>query len=227
MWPLGFDVSKRAKYDRESSLDRWNDAMVQSYRSSTLCIAIALAMLAGVQSCRRTDKPAGNETDRPPEPPTPKSVLVFPEALKVADDSVNRALHHAMTVSMSGDYDAFRLLWTAREDPLPRDEFEKGFGAVEEIRIEALEKVMLAGGAQNTGGEAVYAAYATIRLDPAENLGQSEPERQVVLMLVHEHDNWRLARAPKTMRAWLKEKVQVALSEPATVAEQPEAPKSP
>ena len=188
--------------------------------------------MAGAQSCRRAEDQADNESDRPPETPTPKSVLVFPETLKVADDSVNRSLHHAMTVSMSGDYDAFRLLWSAREDPLPRDEFEKGFGAVEEIRIEALEKVMLAGGAQATGGqatgaEAVYAAYATIRLDPAENLGQSEPERQVVLMLVKEHDNWRLARAPKQMRAWLKDKVEVALSKPATAAEQSEVRESP
>ncbi|MCH8967146.1 MAG: hypothetical protein IID43_05670 [Planctomycetes bacterium] len=225
-------MSKRAKYDRGSNSYRWNNAMVLCYRSSTFCIAIGLVMLVCVQSCRRSESEMGNETDRPPEPPTTKSVLVFPEAVKVADDSVNRALDHAMTVSMSGDYDAFRLLWSAREDPLPRDEFEKGFGAVEEIRIEALEKVILAGGAHNTGaqnsdGEAVYAAYATIRLDPAKNLGQPEPERRVVLMLVHEHGDWRLARAPKELRAWLKEKVKVALSEPAKVAHQPEPSKSP
>lgn len=206
--------------------------MVLSYRSSTFCIAVGLVMLMGVQSCRRSESQVGNESDRPPEPPTPKSVLVFPEAIKVADDSVNRSLHHAMTVSMSGDYNAFRLLWSAREDPLPRDEFEKGFGAVKEIRIEALEKVMLAGGAHNAGaqnsaGEAVYAAYATIRLDPAKNLGQPEPERRVVLMLVHEHGDWRLARAPKELRVWLKDKVKVAPSEPATAAQQPEPSKSP
>jgi len=139
----------------------------------------------------------------------PADLLVFPSALQTEDISVNAFVKRAMMDCAGGDYDVFRLLWSAREDPLPRGEYEQGWQAAREIRIRALEKVVLS--ADPTRGrdqdETVYVILANVSLDPTHRAGQREANREVVLMLVREHDTWRLARAPKKMRTWIKERV--------------------
>jgi hypothetical protein len=163
--------------------------------------------------CRREEEaPAGGAA--PDKLPAEQAgVLVFPEELKVEDDSVNEFLTRAMTVCTTGDYEAFRLLWNVREEPLARDEFEKGWQAVEEIRVRALEKVILASdeGAEPGVSRTAYVTCADVRLD-AERITKHpgreiEAERQVVLMLLREHDEWGLAWAPKHVRTWIEEKV--------------------
>ena len=147
--------------------------------------------------------PAGNAQKKPAD------LLVFPSALQTEDVSVNAFVKSAMMDCAGGDYDVFRLLWSAREDPLPRGEYEQGWQAAREIRIRALEKVMLS--ADPTRGrdedETVYVILANVSLDPTHRAGHREANREVVLMLVREHDTWRLARAPKKMRTWIKERV--------------------
>lgn len=135
-------------------------------------------------------------------------LLVFPDELRVADSTVNEFVTKAMTTCAAGDYEAFRLLWSVREDPLPREEFEQGWQAVQTIKVRALEKVMLDAdpNAGRTEPETVYALLTEVSLDPTQKAGQKEPQRNVVLMLAREHEQWRLAQAPKPMRDWVKNK---------------------
>ncbi len=147
-------------------------------------------------------------------------VLVFPDALKVEDASVNEFVTDAMRTCGSGDYNAFRLLWSVRDDPLPRGEFEEGWDAVQTIRVEELRKVMLAGDSAGDGAavksdgggvaglETVYVMVAGVELDPAYRIGRSEPQREVILMLVREHDAWKLAQPPKKMRLWVRRELE-------------------
>ena len=167
--------------------------------------------------CRRTevadlDTSVANQSDDDPS----ATVLAFPENLRVDDASVNTFVNQAMTVCSSRDYDAFRLLWSAREDPLSRDEFEAGWQAVKEIRIRALDRVKLdlSSDEDDTSPQTVYALLAEVALDPTHQAAQKKPRREVVLMIVREHEEWRLAKAPKRMRAWMTDKVNGIGPEP-------------
>jgi hypothetical protein len=136
-------------------------------------------------------------------------ILQFPEELKVADAAVNRLVLEAMSACAEKRYDDFRAAWSPREDPMSRDEFEQSWHAVREIRLRALKPAMFESASE--GGrpdrQRVYVAYAEVLLDPEHRAGEREPLREAVLMLIQEQGQWRLARAPKAMRAWIREQV--------------------
>lgn len=137
-----------------------------------------------------------------------QDVLVFPAGLHVADDSVNAFVQYAMTQCAGGDYETFRLLWSARDEVLPREEYEKGWQAVREIRLRQLRKVALVPDPEHghPEPEIVHALLADVSLDPEHPAARDEPTREVALMIVREHDEWKLAKAPRAMREWLREK---------------------
>ena len=53
-----------------------------------------------------------------------KNLLVFPDDLHTTDDSINQFVKRAMRTCAAGEYPPFRLLWSVREEPLPRDEYD-------------------------------------------------------------------------------------------------------
>ncbi len=173
-----------------------------------LAIACAVACLA--HGCRpATEAPASGTQGSESTQAKQADLLVFPNDLRVADEAVNRFVTRAMTACSTGDYEKFRLLWSARESPLPREEFEEGWHAVQRIKVRVLQEVKLEADPA-VGREAPQTAYALlvdVSLDPTLKAGQKEPVRHVVLMLVLENDEWRLAKAPKAMREWVKNKV--------------------
>ena len=170
----------------------------------------------------------------PQQPP-----LEFPDELRAEEPAVNALLTKAMQLCTSGDYEAFREIWSARETPIPEAKFRHMREAVTRITIGALERAALKRTDENGNvvPEIVYVAYARMGLDvdrlppraaekykntakyqnndqdrKAENNDLAEtsrpPEREAVLMLVKEFDEWRLAHAPDKMRKWLKQKVR-------------------
>jgi len=177
-----------------------------------LLVGVVLACGAALSiGCERkeeattADKPSADTSTNELHAP-----LIFPPALKVEDETVNEFLTHAMSVCGRGDYSAFRLLWSAREEPLPRDEFKRGWSAVQRIRILILQPVKLPK-KNETGGEEslelVYAVCADVQLD-ADQIGrQHDPDRRVVLLIVREKDSWRLANPPRELRDWVREQV--------------------
>jgi hypothetical protein len=180
-------------------------------RRGTQCLAMVAATLvmtlAGV-GCGK-DSPRKEETQsREAGPSARRDLLIFPDELRVEDTAINDFVTRAMEVCAAGDYEAFRLLWSARDTPLPRAEFEQGWKAVETIRIRALERVMLAPDpdAGRSEAQTVYTAYAQVELDPSLRSQGVETRREVILMMVREQDEWRLARAPKAMRTWIRQR---------------------
>ena len=175
----------------------------------SLTIVLFIALMT--PACRR-DEPEKTSASAPSSAAAsskPPDLLEFPEELRVEDSTVNEFVTKAMTTCAAGDYETFRLLWSVRADPLPREEFEQGWHAVQTIKVRALEKVMLDADANagRTEPETVYALLTEVTLDPAQKAGQKEPQRHVVLMLAREHEQWRLAQAPKPMRDWVKNKL--------------------
>ena len=154
-------------------------------------------------SCRQ-ESPSSKPTSAAVEV---KTELTFPESLRVTDESVNNFVRAALTQCASGDYEAFRGLWTAKQEPIARAEFNEGWHAVNRIEVRALEKVLLATGEDAKATQPVYVLAARVELDPAARVGKREPVREIVLMLVRENDQWRLAAAPKDMRDWVKKKL--------------------
>lgn len=140
-----------------------------------------------------------------------------------------------MTTATSGDYAQFRLLWVTREEPLPKDKFDEGWQAVEQIRIRALEPAFVelpsqtasdqlpakeapdALAAKESAREKVYLVLAEVRFDPQHPAARKEPARETVLMLVREQEQWRLAHAPKLMRDWIRAKAGAPQDEPKAV----------
>ncbi len=195
-----------------------NSELAIRHRPSAIRLALLIittsALVAAVTACRRAEQVASEAAPPADEEAKAPEILDFPHELHTADQSVNTFVSRAMAVCASGDYDAFRLLWSVRYDPLPRDEFELGWQAVEAIRVRALEQVLLQTGVTQGGnddqGETAYVVLADVVFDPNHPAGRRESQRRVVLMMTREQDQWRLARAPEPVRAWIKERAQTA-----------------
>lgn len=103
--------------------------------------AVATALL--LPACRQ-EEPERSELPQAGSAPKKQSdVLIFPGALHVADDSVNEFVARAMSICGQGEYEPFRLLWSVRESPLTRGQFDEGWQAVQHIEIKALREARL------------------------------------------------------------------------------------
>jgi len=184
------------------------------------------ASVATTLACERDlpATPAVNEPIAAPAPPAQR--VVFPDSLRTDDAGVNRFISDALDICARGDYDAFRILWSARQDPISHEEFEQGWEAVRLIQVRAIEKVVLPDreatttSSDSTGGQGVVegtlapdvsiVVFIEVSLDPEHPAGRRQPEREVVLLMVQENNGWRFGRAPKELRAWIKQHADVA-----------------
>lgn len=188
----------------------------------------ALSLTGVFVGCRREPPPPNiDRGEKAENAPLRESLLTFPDELRVDDNGVNEFVIQSMNTCAAGNYDDFRLLWSTREDPLPRHEYEQGWQAVQRIRIRALEKVRVASKVEGLPDESnvLYAIYADVTLDPQHKAGQRVPHRRVVSLLVRENNAWKLAQAPKELRDWLTNKIEaagVAVTQPVNPPAPPE-----
>ncbi len=197
----------------------------------TVSCALMLFVLGGCQD--ETSKSVAKPT-RKPVPEEPRTRLIFPQEMQVDDLTVNDFVTHAMNTCASGDYDRFRLLWSATEEPLTRGRYEQGWQAVKVVDVKLLQKIRL----QEKGGvsaglktQTAYVMQATVRLDPRHKAGKREPNRDVIALILRENNTWRLASAPGKIREWVKEHYPADSDEPSmhemeTKAESIEPPES-
>lgn len=188
---------------------------VGEYRTvKPLRISMMVWLVAGGMSgaCRRGESNPANPASGDAATGERPARLVYTDNLHVADSAVNAFINRAMAVCAAGVYSDFRLLWSAGADPMPRDEFEQGWQAVQQIRILAVEKALLEADTEPPVAESpvVYAIYAEVALDPMHPAARTKPNRWVALMLVREQEQWRLARAPKRMRTWIQTQAERA-----------------
>ena len=206
----------------------WNSVFsVPNLLHTILVISTGAGASIGSGCSRQADGKSGDPDSAALRPGVKsEDVLIFPDDLRVEDPAVNDYVRLAMTTCAGGDYELFRLMWSAREEVLPRDEYEQGWQAVREIRLTRLEKVMLAPNEKQgrTTAQTVYALLADVSLDPEHPAARNEPNRQVALMIVREHDDWKLARAPRTMREWLRNQSLEIQPREANTAHKAESP---
>lgn len=159
---------------------------------------VTAAALSMPLACRREPTQAA----APPSEPARRveAELVFPAELRVADAAVNDFVAEALRTCASGDYHTFRLLWSARTEPLPREEYERGWKAVQRVEVMALRQVR-----DTETQETLYICRAHVALDPSELSPRTETQRDVVLAIVPEQGAWKLAPAPPVLRDWITE----------------------
>lgn len=175
-------------------------------------LSLFLLWCAPVTGGCRCDKPAAPPTEQHTDTTgRAEDFLVFPDELRVEDESVNVFVQKVMQTCARGAYDAFRLLWSAREEPLPHDEFQQGWQAVKAIHIRVLKKLKLAETpASDLDGteQIIYAIGALVEFEPTYPARQLQEDREVIMMLIREHNEWRLARAPKAVRKWIRKELE-------------------
>jgi hypothetical protein len=152
------------------------------------CVVTGAITLAAGTGCKRSEESA-------PEPalpaPEPSVIVDFPEELQAKDRTVSAFIREVIDTCVAGDYERFRLLWSAREDPFPRDAFERGWQAVRRVRVLDVQPFR-----RRAEDDLVFGVHAYVELD------ESVPERSpdVVLLIVKEAERWRLAEAPPALR---------------------------
>jgi hypothetical protein len=169
----------------------------------SLCAYLTLAAFACRKSAETSDASVSQDQV------AVGAELIFPEAIRVGDESVNQFVRTALTECTTGDYEAFRSLWSAKREPISRGEFEEGWHAVHRIEVRGLRRAILETDEGNRRQETVYVLLASVELRPEARLGKRASDREIVSMLVREHDQWRLAPAPKDMRDWIKKQAAV------------------
>jgi len=150
-----------------------------------MAFVAAFGVCASGLSC---EKPAPVEKIPAPQ----LELVVFATHLRVDDAAVNEFVEHTMRTCVTGDYDAFRLLWSATSEPMGRRDFERSWQAVRQIRLDTLVPFRIA--AETGEPRLRYYLEASVDLDPAAD----PPTRSVQLVAVHEESQWRLARPSKT-----------------------------
>lgn len=156
----------------------------------------------------------------PKASPSAKSVIEFPADVEADDPAVNAFVREVIGTCVTGDYERFRLLWNVHEDPFPRGEFERAWKAVRKVRIIVVQKMRNPpeGGAYE--GTYLYYVHGRVELDPSV----PEPNRDVLLLIIREGEQWRLARAPKNLRTRVLGEQADQASQAAVPVTQPAAP---
>jgi hypothetical protein len=213
----------KSRFQQESFVMRRNPADMPCQRTHSKApgairvawpaLACFVGLFACGAGCERTPAPitAPKPDASAEKAPTDRDVLVFPQELRVQDDAVNLFVESAMNACASGRYEDFRRLWSVREEPVSRAEYDQGWQAVQEIRVLALEKVRVDFGemdAESVSDASLihYLVLAEVRFDPTHRAGLKEPRRDVTMLLILEQGNWRIARAPKALREWIQER---------------------
>jgi hypothetical protein len=148
---------------------------------------LTIALPALVAGCNESDKERKQSSSRK----SSTVVVEFPSNVEPEDPTVSAFVRGVIDTCIAGDYNAFRLLWSIKEDPFPRDAFQRGWRAVRRVQIVRIEKFR-----RRAENDIVYGVHAHVIVDPAVR----KPDRDVVLLIVREDDQWRLIRAPGALR---------------------------
>jgi len=132
----------------------------------------------------------------------PQTEITFAPRTRVADETVNEFVERALRVTTGRDYEEFRLLWSATDEPFARKQFDAGWDSgVRRIVIDVLQKMR-----DPRSDEVFYGMHAHAVLEPGRfNVSADEAERDVVLVVRRENGQWRLAHAPDEVRRVVRE----------------------
>ncbi len=153
-----------------------------------------LSVLILMQVIGCTAEPADGDKPESVTPPTDR--LVFLESAGVDDPAVTHVVREAMSAMISGDYDRFRSVWVATEEPIKRDQFERRWQPVREVTVRAIKPMRHA-----ETGDLLYYVDAKLKFDPESR----QRHREILFLLVRRNGAWRLSRAPESLAHKIRE----------------------
>lgn len=152
----------------------------------------ATGSLGGCKCGREVAAPDDVGIDQPAiieqNPDVPQPEIRFPHELKTEDPSLNRFVRRMLDVCYKGDYDGYRHLFGTAYTPTPRTSFETVWMRVRTIQVVGLEK-------HPRKDPPEYYLHARVILREPDR--QDRTERNVVIMIFQEADEWRLGTAPR------------------------------
>ena len=147
--------------------------------------ALSVCLAAGWGCSRDATVDEGPAIDKKPisteDPNAPQPDVLFPDALRQSDRTLNEFIVKVLDICKRGDYDAFRQLFGTAYQPTPEDQFKRVWYGVKSVEVTRVEV-----GPQK---EPHYYVLATVRLRKPR---KGQDERSVPVMVFKESGTWRV-----------------------------------
>jgi len=167
---------------------------------------LAAACVMGGYGCQKSVEDSDATIDKPPisekDPKADRPLVQFPQHLQTNEPSLNQFIVSALQTCATGDYDAFRQLFGSSFKPPGPADFERIW-----YQVQSVEVISVHAGQEEPPE---YYVHATVKLRIPDR--RDREKRDVVVAVVREADEWRMAQAPKEAI----HKVLVVDSQPAT-----------
>ncbi|MBI4580688.1 MAG: hypothetical protein HY718_13355 [Planctomycetes bacterium] len=164
-------------------------------RFDVACIlAVGMSVLVGATGCRRTAEDREAKIDYKPlvedKPDVDPPRIYFPADCQPKDPALTSFIERVLKVCEQGDYDPFCGLLATTEVAPSYDDFQRIWQGVREITVKSVRS------AETDPPQYFVHAVAKFREPDARN----REERDVVIRIFKEMDQWRIAGAPKDIR---------------------------
>jgi hypothetical protein len=163
---------------------------------------------ASAQSNNALTKEGNIDVDSVEEKPE----IIFPQAVRSNDESLNDFLQHFTEVCLAGEYDNYRLLVSRQIEPVSKQQFEKTYRRVHHVEINLIRELPKI-------SELPYPLWlveSAVHIRPPTE----EPVRNLQVLIFKEDDKWVMAPAPRALREALAASSQPA-TQPAPQSEEP------
>ncbi len=114
----------------------------------------------------------------------------FPPSARADDDSVNSIVERALQACVRNQYEEFRSLWLATDEPVKKRHYEQKWQPVRHIVVRKVQPMRHA-----QDDSILY--YVDVNLEFGR--GSRKGERDIVFLVVKNNETWRLSRAPKSL----------------------------
>jgi hypothetical protein len=131
-------------------------------------------------------------------------VIQWPENVQCEDPTVVKFVRDALSCCASGDYDAYRLLWRWDHRPTSRKHFERQVQAIHRVEVKLLKQVVFLLPDERLDDDPRYVLQAHIKIrDEFRGRGGKLEDRDLVLLIVRDGDQWRFVPAIDEVKAEL------------------------
>ena len=176
--------------------------------------AVLGGLLAGLfvvvpAGCKRQASADGDDNIHVPPitvttPDAPAPEIEFPQQLKTDDVTVNEFIRKALDACRTGDYDTFRQLFGVTAELPEEQQFGHVWKGVKSIRVAGTYK-------DDKHGQQPPEYYVHIVVQLRQPDRYDRTERQAVIWLFREGDQWRMSPAPSEIQG----RILYANSQPA------------
>jgi hypothetical protein len=171
--------------------------MLKRFWKAPLGALLTMLLIGAPAACKRqANADADGEIHLPAittvDPNAVPPAIDFPQQLKTDDVAVNEFIRKALESCQTGDYDTFRQLFGVTTEVPEAPQFNRVWRGVKHIRVAGTYK------AQRPQQQPEYYVHLVVQLRQPDHYDRTE--RQAVIWVFHEGDQWRMAPAPSEIQ---------------------------